>query len=297
MMAETSAKTGQTIVVTGASSGFGAGAVRSFAERGDRVWGTMRDTEGRNAGNKAELEAHSSSISIVEMDVTEDTSVAHGFARILDQGPVDVLINNAGIMYIGMTEAYSVAQAREQMDTNYFGAIRAMQAVLPKMRQAGSGLIINTSSVAGRICLPFGGTYCATKHALEAYSQSLRYEVSPFGVDVSLVEPGPFPTNLLAAGKTPEREDILGSYGDMRDVPEMMASGFAEMLAGDAAPDPQLVIDAYLNLADMSPGSRPTRTVVGLAWGVDELNAFAQPRQDALLKEMQLETVLGGADA
>ncbi|MEM6889194.1 MAG: SDR family oxidoreductase [Pseudomonadota bacterium] len=297
MMAGTSAETGRTIVVTGASSGFGAGALRSFAERGDRVWGTMRDTEGRNAGKKAELEAHSPSISIVEMDVTDDTSVANGFAHIIEDGPVDVLINNAGIMYIGMTEAYSVAQAQEQMDTNYFGAIRAMQAVLPTMRQAGSGLIINTSSVAGRVCLPFGGTYCATKHALEAYSQSLRYEVSPFEIDVSLVEPGPFPTNLLAAGKMPDRDDVLASYGDLRDVPEMMASGFAEMLAGDAAPDPQMVINAYLNLADLPSGSRPTRTVVGLAWGVDELNAFAQPRQDALLKEMQLDTVLGGVDA
>ncbi|MEM7076556.1 MAG: SDR family oxidoreductase [Pseudomonadota bacterium] len=296
-MTGTQAKTGRTIVVTGASSGFGAGAVRAFAARGDRVWGTMRDIEGRNAAKRADLEAVSSLVSIVEMDVTDDMSVAEGFARILGDGPVDVLINNAGIMYIGMTEAYTVAQARAQMDTNYFGAIRAMQAVLPAMRQAGSGLIINTSSVAGRICLPFGGTYCATKHALEAYSQSLRYEVSPFGVDVSLVEPGPFPTNLLAAGQKPDRDDILASYGDLRDVPDAMASGFAEMLAGDAAPDPQLVIDAYLTLADMPPGRRPTRTVVGLAWGVDALNAFAQPHQDALLKEMQLDTVLGGADA
>jgi NAD(P)-dependent dehydrogenase (short-subunit alcohol dehydrogenase family) len=104
---------------------------------GDRVWGTMRDTEGRNAAKKAELEGYSPRITIAEMDVTSDASVADGFARILAEGPVDILINNAGIMYIGMTEAYSVAQAAEQMDTNYFGAIRAMQAVLPSMRAAG----------------------------------------------------------------------------------------------------------------------------------------------------------------
>jgi NAD(P)-dependent dehydrogenase (short-subunit alcohol dehydrogenase family) len=138
---------------------------------------------------------------------------------ILADGPVDILINNAGIMYIGMTEAYSVAQAAEQMDTNYFGAIRAMQAVLPSMRAAGSGLIINTSSIAGRVSVPFFGTYCATKHALEAYSQSLRYEVAPFGIDVALVEPGPFPSNLLAAGKPPARADVLASYGDLGQVP------------------------------------------------------------------------------
>jgi len=286
-----------TVVITGASSGFGAAAVRAFADRGWRVWGTMRDTAGRNAGAKAALEAHAPRISIVEMDVTRDASVTEGFARILAEGPVDILINNAGIMYIGMTEAYSVAQAAAQMETNYFGAIRAVQAVLPSMRAAGKGLIVNTSSIAGRVAVPFFGTYCATKHALEAYSQSLRYEVAPFGVDVALVEPGPFPaTNLLAAGQPPARADVLASYGDLRAVPEAMLANFAAMADSGAAPDPQLVIDAYLALADAAPGQRPTRTVVGITWGVEELNAFSQPRQDALLKEMQLDTVLGGAD-
>lgn len=287
----------KTVVITGASSGFGEGAARAFADRGYRVWGTMRDIDGRNAANKAALEDHSSSISIVEMDVTSDASVEGGFGHILAERPVDILINNAGIMYIGMTEAYSTAQAQEQMDTNYFGAIRAMQAVLPSMRAAGSGLIINTSSLAGRVSVPFFGTYCATKHALEAYSQSLRYEVAPFGVDLALVEPGPFPSNLLAAGKPPAHDAVLASYGDLKDVPSAMVSGFADMLASDEAPDPQLVVDAYLTLADAEPGKRPTRTVVGITWGVDELNAFAQPRQDALLKEMQFDTVLGGIDA
>lgn len=287
----------RTVVITGASSGFGAAAVRVFADREDRVWGTMRDTHGRNAAKKAELEAYSTCIAIAEMDVTNDASVADSFARILAEGPVDILINNAGIMYIGMTEAYSVGQTAEQMDTNYFGAIRAMQAVLPSMRAAGSGLIINTSSIAGRVSVPFFGTYCATKHALEAYSQSLRYEVAPFGVDIALVEPGPFPSNLLAAGKPPALDDVLSSYGDLGQVPVSMIEGFAQMLASDEASDPQLVVDAYLALADAAPGERPTRTVVGITWGVDEMNAFTQPRQDALLKEMQLDTVLGGADA
>jgi NAD(P)-dependent dehydrogenase (short-subunit alcohol dehydrogenase family) len=201
--------TARTVVITGASSGFGAAAVRAFADRGDRVWGTMRDADGRNAAKKADLEAYAPGIAIAEMDVTRDASVADGFAAILADGPIDILINNAGIMYIGMTEAYSVAQAHEQMDTNYFGAIRAMQAVLPSMRAAGSGLIVNTSSIAGRVSVPF----------------------------------------------------------------------------------------SYLALADAAPGKRPTRTVVGITWGVDEVNAFTQPRQDALLKEMQLDGVLGGADA
>ncbi len=285
----------KTVVITGASSGFGEGAVRAFADRGYRVWGTMRDVAGRNAASKTALEGLSPRVSIIEMDVASDASVTDGFAQILAQGPVDILINNAGIMYLGLTEAFSVAQAREQMETNYFGAIRAMQAVLPGMRAAGAGLIINCSSLVGRISPPFFGTYTATKHALEGYAQALRYEVSPFGVDIAIVEPGPFGTGLLGAGKPPAREDVSASYGDLAGVPAAMGAHFAQLLTSEGAPDPQWVVDAYVKLADMPAGKRPTRTVVGMTWGVDEINARTQPLQDNILREMQLEGVLGGA--
>ena len=96
--------TARTVVITGASSGFGAAAVRAFADRGNRVWGTMRDADGRNSAKKADLEAYAPGIAIAEMDVTSDASVADGFAAILAEGPIDILINNAGIMYIGMLD-------------------------------------------------------------------------------------------------------------------------------------------------------------------------------------------------
>ena len=281
-------------MITGASSGFGEGAVRAFAGQGYRVWGTMRDSNGRNAAKKAALEAISPAVRVIEMDVASDASVADGFATILAEGPVDILINNAGIMYIGLTEAFSVAQAQEQMETNYFGAIRAMQAVLPGMRAAGKGLIINTSSLVGRITGPFFGTYAATKHALEGYSQALRYEVSPFNVDIAIVEPGPFGTGLLASGKPVAHADVAASYGDLAGVPAAMGAHFAQLLTSEGAPDPQWVVDAYVKLAEMPQGTRPTRTVVGITWGVDQINAQTQPLQDAILKEMQLGAVLGG---
>ena len=287
----------KTVVITGASSGFGEGAVKSFADKGYRVWGTMRDAEGRNAGKKAALEAYSARISVIDMDVADDESVAAGFARILDHGPVDILINNAGIMFLGITEAFSVAQAHEQMNANYYGVIRTMQAVLPAMRMAGTGLIINCSSIVGRISPPFFGTYTATKHALEGYSQSLRYEVAPFGVDIALVQPGPFGTNLLASGRPPAFGDVLASYGELAGVPAAMVAQFAQMLQSDGAPDPQWVVDAYLALAEMPAGKRPMRTVVGITWGVDEKNRLTQPIQDKILKEMQLDGVLGGVSA
>jgi NAD(P)-dependent dehydrogenase (short-subunit alcohol dehydrogenase family) len=287
----------KTVVITGASSGFGEGAIEAFADKGYRVWGTMRDAEGRNAGKKAALEALSTNVSVIDMDVASDESVAAGFARILAQGPVDVLINNAGIMYLGITEAFSIAQAKEQMETNYYGAVRTMQAVLPAMRAAKSGLIINTSSLVGQISPPFFSTYSATKHALEGYTQGLRYEVSPFGIDVAIVEPGPFGTGLLASGQAPAHSDVLASYGELAGVPAAMGAHFAAFLQSEQAPKPQLVVDAYVALADMPAGKRPTRTVVGITWGVDEMNAAKQPIQDRVLKEMQLEGTLGGVSA
>lgn len=281
----------KTVFITGASSGFGEDSLKAFADKGYKVYGTMRDTTSRNAEKKSQLESYSDKISIIEMDVTSDDSVKKAFQGV---GPIDVLINNAGIMYLGITEAFSVAQARVQMETNYYGAIRTIQAVLPKMREANSGLIINTSSLVGQISPPFFGTYSATKHALEAYTQALRYEVSPFGVDITLVEPGPFGTGLLGSGKGPENSDVVESYGEIGKVPAGMAAHFADFLASEDAPNPKLVVDAYLDLAEKPAGKRPTRTVVGLTWGVDEMNASSQPIQDRILAEMQLDNVLGG---
>jgi NAD(P)-dependent dehydrogenase (short-subunit alcohol dehydrogenase family) len=288
----------KNIIITGSSNGFGLKAAKDFADKGNKVYATMRNPNGKNANAKADLESHSTNIKVVDMDVTDEASVKEAMATILaEAGSVDVLINNAGIMYLGITEAFSVEQAKFQMETNYFGAIRVMQAVLPSMRKAGSGLIINTSSLVGRMSPPFFGTYTATKHALEGYSQALRYEVSPFGVDVVMVEPGPFGTGLLASGQAPAHSEVLETYGELAGVPTAMGENFAQMLQSEDAPDPQWVVDAYLKLAELPFGSRPTRTVVGITWGVDEINQLTQPIQDRVLQEMQLESVLGGVSA
>jgi NAD(P)-dependent dehydrogenase (short-subunit alcohol dehydrogenase family) len=288
----------KNIIITGSSNGFGLKAAKDFADKGNKVYATMRNPNGKNANAKADLESHSTNIKVVDMDVTDEASVKEAMATILaEAGSVDVLINNAGIMYLGITEAFSVEQARFQMETNYFGAIRVMQAVLPSMRKAGTGLIINTSSLVGRMSPPFFGTYTATKHALEGYTQALRYEVSPFGVDIVLVEPGPFGTGLLASGQAPAHSEVLETYGELAGVPTAMGENFAQMLQSEDAPDPQWVVDAYLKLAEMPTGKRPTRTVVGITWGVDEINELTQSIQDRVLKEMQLENVLGGVSA
>ena len=289
--------TKKSIVITGSSSGFGQKSVKDFADKGYQVFATMRGPEGKNAIVKTELEAYSDSIQVVDMDVTNDNSVKIAIASILDKaGKIDVLLNNAGVMYLGITEAFSIDQAREQMETNYYGAMRTILAVLPAMREAKSGLIINTSSMVGQISAPYFSTYAATKHALEGYLQGLRYEVAPFGIDIAIVQPGPFPTGLSASGQQPSRTDILDSYGDLANIPAAMFEEFGKFMQSDQAPNPQMVVDAYLALADMPAGKRPTRTPVGLVWGVDEINAAKQPIQDRVLTEMQLDKLLGGAD-
>lgn len=288
----------KNVIITGSSNGFGLKAAKDFADKGYKVFATMRNPMGKNARAKAEVEGHSAHITVVDMDVTNDASVQQAIGGIIaTEGKVDLLINNAGIMFIGITEAFSVDQAHEQMNANYYGAIRTMQAVLPAMRKAGSGLIINCSSIVGRISPPFFGTYTATKHALEGYSQALRYEVAPFGVDIAIVEPGPFGTGLLASGRPPALGDVLTAYGELAGVPIAMGAQFAQMLSSDGAPDPQLVVNAYLTLAEMPAGKRPMRTQVGISWGVDEINRLTQPIQDNMLKEFQLEGVLGGVSA
>jgi NAD(P)-dependent dehydrogenase (short-subunit alcohol dehydrogenase family) len=288
----------KNVIITGSSSGFGLLAAKDFAGKGYQVFATMRNPEGKNAAVKSELESHSTNIKVVEMDITEYASVTKAMESIFAQTEkIDILLNNAGIMNLGITEAFSVEQANHQMETNYYGVIRTMQAVLPGMRKAGEGLIINTSSLFGRVTGPFFGTYTAAKHALEAYSQAMRYELSPMGVDVVLVEPGPFGTGLLASGQEPAHADVLASYGEMAGIPAAMGEGFAEMLQGEDAPDPQWVADAYLKLAELPFGKRPTRTVVGVTWNVDKINELTQSIQDDVLKEMQLEAVLGGRSA
>ncbi|HEA15772.1 MAG TPA: SDR family oxidoreductase [Pseudoalteromonas prydzensis] len=290
-------ETQKSIVITGSSSGFGQKSVKDFADKGYLVFATMRGPEGKNAAVKAELEAYSDSIQVVDMDVTNDDSVKTAIASVLDKaGKIDVLLNNAGVMYLGITEAFSIDQAREQMETNYYGAMRTILAVLPAMREAKSGLIINTSSMVGQISAPYFSTYAATKHALEGYLQGLRYEVAPFGIDVAIVQPGPFPTGLSASGQQPSRTDILDSYGELANIPAAMFEEFGKFMQSDQAPNPQMVVDAYLALADMPKGKRPTRTAVGLVWGVDEINSAKQPIQDRVLTEMQLDKVLGGVD-
>src|SRR6266480_6379391 len=171
----------QTVLVTGASSGIGQSTARLLAERGFTVFGTARKPDPKKR----------ESFTMLALDVRSDDSVRACVEQVVAQaGRLDVLVNNAGYAMMGAAEETSVEEARAQFETNFFGIVRMVNAVLPGMRAAGRGKIINISSLAGNTAIPYSAFYSASKFAVEGYSESLWYEVRPFGVSVSLVEPG-----------------------------------------------------------------------------------------------------------
>jgi NAD(P)-dependent dehydrogenase (short-subunit alcohol dehydrogenase family) len=198
-----------SVLITGSSQGIGFETALSFARAGHRVYATMRNPSGSPALAVASAR-EKLPIIISAMDVDSDASVVDAIAAILKHGPIDVLVNNAGIEAAGSVEELPIARFRAIMETNYFGALRCIQAVVPRMRQRRSGCIINVSSVAGRICNPPMTPYCASKWALEALSEGLAGELKKFNVRVALVEPGIIDTAMARRLEAPGDESSYG---------------------------------------------------------------------------------------
>ncbi|MDE0364530.1 MAG: SDR family oxidoreductase [Gammaproteobacteria bacterium] len=192
--------TRKRVVVAGANSGIGLSACKQFAERGYLVAAGALDP-GASALREA-AESAPGNLRIVPLDVTDDASVDNAFAEIFDQfGRVDVLVNSAGAGCIGALEECSLAEIEHTMAVNFFGVVRATKAVLPRMREAGSGRLIAVSSLGGLLGQPFQDAYCASKFALEGLYESLRPLAAQFGVHVSLVEPGPVDTGFRSSSR------------------------------------------------------------------------------------------------
>ena len=179
----------KVILITGASSGIGFDAACDLARHGHRVWAAARRVELMEP--LRDLGVH-----ILKMDVTDEESMLRGVEAVIrSEGRIDVLINNAGYGYFGAIENVSIGEARRQLEVNVFGLARLTQLVLPQMRKQGSGRIINTSSIAGKMSIYMGGWYNVTKYAVEAFSDALRMEVKPFGIDVVKIQPGAIKTD------------------------------------------------------------------------------------------------------
>ena len=213
-------------VVTGASSGIGFETALGLAREGYHTYATMRDVTKsdkiKELGQKDGLK-----ISVLELDVDNDDSVKVTIKKILDQKQrIDVLVNNAGWGLWGCVEDVSVDEFKAQFDTNFFSIIRLIQEVGPTMRKQGSGTIVNISSVVGRIGFPASPAYISSKFALEGLSESLRFELAPFGVNVVIIEPGVIKTNFMKNMTMAKKSEVDSVY---RDITVKVVSGVKMM--------------------------------------------------------------------
>ena len=286
----------KVVLITGSSSGFGRLIATTLARQGHCVYAAMRDPNMRNKSIATELMDLSANeellLHTIEIDVTNNASIEAAVAHIVgEQGRIDVLVNNAGVMNVGITEGYTSEQVKQQMEVNFFGPVNLDRAVIPHMRKQQSGLLIHVSSLAGRLVFPYFGIYCASKFALEAVAESYRYELSDQGIDSVIVEPGPFGTSLIAKSPKPEDIERLADYGDAAEVPNKMLASFEEFYKSDDAVDPQVVADDIANLIVMPRKERPLRTVSGLDYGVRDLNVAVEPIQHTLLETLGMSSM------
>jgi NAD(P)-dependent dehydrogenase (short-subunit alcohol dehydrogenase family) len=209
----------QTVLITGATDGLGKAAALLLAERGYRVFAA-----GRSAEKRAQLEAIAKEMKLplesLEMDVCNDRSVESAVAKVYQKaGSIEVLINNAGLVYPGAVEDLCLEDWRRQFETNFFGVIRVTQAVVPQMRERRKGRILMMSSVSGFLTPPTQGAYSASKHAIEALSNALRHELYPFGIHTVLIQPGYIVTNIqstaMSLAETYQQKINSGPYAKM----------------------------------------------------------------------------------
>jgi len=203
------------VLITGCSSGFGMLAATEFARRGDVVYASMRDTL-KSGPLLDEARAAGVSVHVIPLDVTDPESVKAAVADVVArEGRIDVLVNNAGIGMHGPVEEAEDDETIRLFETNVFGLLRVTRAVVPQMRAQQSGAIVNVSSLAGKVSSPFGGLYSATKHAVEALSDALYFELHPFGVRVAVVEPGGFETRFGDNRIMERRFNAASAYADL----------------------------------------------------------------------------------
>ncbi|MGF6654785.1 NAD(P)-dependent dehydrogenase (short-subunit alcohol dehydrogenase family) [Paraburkholderia youngii] len=226
--------------ITGVSSGFGRSLAEAVLARGDKVVGTVRnETQIASFENLAPGRAHG-----LLLDVTDAAAVPRAVGQALERtGAIDILVNNAGYGLFGALEEVSDAQARELFDTNVFGTVNVIRAVLPHFRARKRGHIVNFSSVAGVIGIAGCSFYCASKHAVEGLSESLAQELHPFGIGVTLVEPGGFRTNF-AGGSLKWSENELPDYSETVGQMRRYMSSYHGTQAGDPAKAAEAIVRA-----------------------------------------------------
>ena len=230
-------------LVTGSSTGIGFETALLLARSGYQTYATMRDT--KKSERLTEI-AKSENLPLIisQLDVNNDKSVKDAIDKILSEKErIDVIVNNAGYGLFSPIEELTLDQIKEQFETNFFGTIRVIQAVIPIMRKQRAGTIVNLSSLVGRVGLPLSSAYVATKFALEGLTESVRYELSQFGINVILIEPGVIKTNFIQNLKTSNVSESKSNYADLN---ESISKRFETMMANSLT-SPKVVAETILN--------------------------------------------------
>ena len=268
---------GKSILITGTSSGFGNLGALTYARAGAKVFATMRNLPRPEAEALRKIARDEKlDITVIELDVRDDAQVTSAVAQAeqLASGALDVLVNNAGVVFGGPVEIHDMEAAQLAFDTNVYGPLRLVRAVLPGMRARKSGTIVNISSQQGRFVMAGGGLYAPTKFALEAMSEQLAYEVAPHGIEVVIIQPGGYPTKV-GANRSRYQAALVAR------VPDKHAAGYADQVARLRAPpappagaaanpaasayarsNPQDVPNAIAEILAMPAGTRPLRRAV-----------------------------------
>jgi NAD(P)-dependent dehydrogenase (short-subunit alcohol dehydrogenase family) len=261
----------KVILITGTSSGFGKLTAIKLAADGHCVIAAMRDIKGKNS-EAAQGLSQTDNIEVLEMDVSRDESVNEAFAYILKRyGKIDVLVNNAAITGFGVAEAHSLDVYRQMFETNFYGVLRTYFAVLPSMRAAKCGLIINLSTGAGGFSLPYMVPYMSSKFAMETLVEGIDSELRDFGIENVSIPCGVYPTGMAdKGGFNADKPEITAEYKDFdKRMENLSTSLFGKM--EDFKMNPQTIANGIKKLVDMQKGSRPLRYPLdAIAQGTDE---------------------------
>ncbi len=289
------------VLVTGAGSGIGRAVAEVLAHAGHCVYASMRLTLDNGKARADELrqlaEREGVDLRIVEMDVLSEASCRAAVDQVLsEQGRIDVVVNNAGMLMVGITEAFAPEQLAQVFETNAISWLRVNRAALPAMRRQGRGVLVYISSTTARIFEPFMGPYVASKAAGEALAEVMGFEVSRFGIESVIVVPGAFTsgTEHFAHAHSPADVAVIAHYGEL---PKVFGSPGLRIEAIDAANggalDVSAVGDAVRRALDLPHGERPARIVVdSQKKGIEELNALHHAKQAAFFKQLGIDDLM-----
>ncbi|TCD28705.1 SDR family oxidoreductase [Pedobacter psychrodurus] len=271
----------KVVLITGTNSGFGWLTANSVANLGHKVYATMRDINGKNA-DKSKALSKVENLTVLDVSLTDENSVQKAIETVLaKEGRIDVLVNNAGIAMTGVAESYTTADVQEMFDVNVIAPWRLIKLVLPIMRKQAEGLIVNVTSGFGTFSFPFSAVYGASKFGLEGLSEGLHFELRPMGIDVAILQPGAFPTEMSLKARSASDASINAEYGAIADYPGKMVNAIVQLFE-TIKPNPQEVADGVVNLINLPKGQRPLRTVVDPTTG-----EFVKAANDAVKVEYE----------